>query len=58
VLRARVVLGVGVVAEPVVDLELDPGSREQVERVRRDEALAGEELTADHARARLQQLGL
>ena len=42
------------VAEPVVHLELDPRSGEQVERRRRLELLAGQELAADQARARVE----
>ncbi len=42
------------VAEPVVHLELDPGSGEQVERRRGLELLAGQELAADQARARVE----
>ncbi len=42
------------VAEPVVHLELEPRAREDVERRRRDEPLARQELAADHPRVRLQ----
>ena len=42
------------VAEPVVHLELDPGSGDQVERRRRLELVARQELTADQARVRIE----
>ena len=47
---------VGPVAQPVVDLELDPRSREQVERRRRHEGLAGEQFQADPAGVRRKYL--
>ena len=43
------------VAEPVVDLELDPGGREQVEGRRRLELLARQQLAADEAGVRLEE---
>ena len=43
-------------ADPVVDLELDPGAGEHVERRRRLEVVAGEELAADGSRVRLEQV--
>ena len=45
----------GVVAQPVVHLELDPGPGQQVERGRGLEALAREEPPADQARVRVEQ---
>ena len=42
------------VAEPVVDLELDPRAREQVQGRCRLELLAREQLTADETRARVE----
>ena len=38
------------VIDPVVDLELDPGGRQNIERLRRNECIAGQELTADKDR--------
>ena len=49
------VLLLGVVAQPVVHLELDPGPGQQVERGRRLEAFAREEPPADEARVRVEQ---
>ena len=49
------VLRLGVVAQPVVHLELDPGAGQQVERGRRLKAVAGEEPPADQARVRVEQ---
>ena len=43
----RVLRLVLAVAEPVVHLELDPGAREQVERRRGQELMAGQQLAAD-----------
>ena len=43
------------VAEPVVHLELEPRGREHVQRRRRLELVAGQQLAADDARIRLQQ---
>ena len=51
-----VLLVVLAVAEPVVYLELDPRAREQVERRRRDELLAREQLAADRPRIRLERI--
>ena len=45
------------VAEPVVHLELDPGAGEHVHDRGRLELVAGQELAADEARARLEQVG-
>ena len=47
-----------VVAHPVVNLELDPGGGQQVERGRGDELGPGEERAGDHARARLELVRL
>src|SRR5204863_8129863 len=44
------------VAEPVVDLELDPGAGEEVQRRRRNEVLAREQLAAHDARVRLERI--
>ena len=52
--RRRVVVAV---AEPVVDLELDPGTREQVQGGRRLEGLPREQLSADQAWVRIEQPG-
>src|SRR5262249_4756566 len=49
---------IGVVADPVVYLELDPGGGEHVDRVGRNELLALEELAADAARIRREPLSL
>src|SRR6266511_4205093 len=54
----RTVRFVLAVAEPVVHLELDPRTGEQVERRRRLELVAGQQLPADEARVRLEQLVL
>ena len=45
----------GIVAQPVVDLELDPGPGQQVERRRGLEPLAREQPPADQARVRVEQ---
>ena len=47
VLHAQRVAGV---VDPVVDLELDPGRGQEVQRTGRQEALAGEQLVADRDR--------
>src|SRR5207244_2366713 len=47
---------VAAMAQPVMHLELDPGGGKDVETRRRQESLAGEELTADGARVGLQDL--
>ena len=51
-----VLLLVLAVAEPVVHLELDPRAGEEVERGRRDELLARQQLTADRTRVRLERV--
>ena len=51
-----VLLLVLAVTEPVVHLELDPRAGEQVERRRRDELLARQQLAADRARVRLERV--
>ena len=49
---------VATVIDPVVDLELDPGRRENIERSRGDERLAIHQLAADRDRVRLiEQIG-
>ena len=52
----RILLLALAVAEPVVHLELDPRSGEQVERRRRLELVACQELAADQARVRVEDL--
>ena len=46
----------GTVAEPVLDHELDPRRRHQVQACRGDEFVPGQQLAADLPRARLHDL--